>query len=284
MNQLLGELEMENALKIMRIWGLTDPVDVCIAAAHLVIRQEAVHFCSLNRKPVWKDNAFAALAGAITKTPFLDVQKLSEITAELERLTTTFQKLDSWITKEKERLDRLEGVAVGQDGTGDDGDGDDLEAGRGAAAKGGKAKKGEGKAGPLGIEIGLNFLGSSGGMSRIKNAIENKKKYISYLDELIEEKEQLKSRLEPRGWKYWGDSRTAYLNSPVHEDWVVAARTCNAFDVMPAGWARKFTRSKGWVLQHLHSDRYFIDTPEERETMAEVVGRDVIWGKLWTGR
>ena len=74
------------------------------------------------------------------------------------------------------------------------------------------------------------------------------------------------------------------MNSPVHENWAVAARTCNAFDVMPAGWTRKFTRSKGWVLQHLHSDRFFLDTPEEREAMAEVIGRDIVWGKLWTGK
>ena len=70
----------------------------------------------------------------------------------------------------------------------------------------------------------------------------------------------------------------------MHEDWDVAARACNAFDVMPTGWIRKFTRSKGWVLQHLHSDRYFLDTSEERKLMANVVGEEVIWGKLWTAR
>ena len=212
MNQLLGDLEMENALKIMRIWGLTHPVDVCVAAAHLVIRQEAYHFCKLNKRPVVKDNALAALAGAITATPFLDNRKLGEITAELDRLTNTFQKLDSWITTETERLERLErkGVARGQDGTGQDNkDNDDLETGIGVL--GSKKKRVDeessyeigaaaaGAADAAASAVGAAFLAASkvvskGGMASIKKAIANKKIYITYLDQLIDEKEQLKSR------------------------------------------------------------------------------------------
>ena len=196
MKRLLGELEIENALKVMRIWGLEEPVDVCVAAAHLVIRQEVHRFCTLNRRPAANDNAFTVLAGAITNTSFsLDITRLGDITAELDRLTNTFRELDLWITAENERLDRSRGVAKGQDGTGVDGISKDLELGS-RREHSRRSGRGQEKRRSFGLETPTSdgLFGFGNGMARIKTAINNKKKFIEYLDDLLTEKDLLNSR------------------------------------------------------------------------------------------